>query len=700
MGIMGFLRERMGKILAFFIGFALLAFIVGEVVRSGGSFFRDDRNMLGEASGEKIALDEFNDKVKENSAQFTQGGQNALTPQITSYVQETTWNQMITEKILQKEAEKLGLVVGDDEVRSMESGNNPSPQIVQAFGDPKTGQVDVAKLNQFLNKLPTLSDEMKQRWTDFITGIIEARLSEKYISLVTNSLYVNSLEAKDDYEAKNKLVNFKYAALEYTSVPDTKITVTDDDYQSYYEDHKQQFNIPQEVRTFDYVSFNAAPSKDDTAATKKQADKLAADFKASTNDSLFVQINAETKTTPLTYQHKGHLDPKLDSIMFDAQKGFVYGPYLSNGSYKIAKLVDARVEADSVKVRHILLDDRTIGVEKAMTRADSIKKLIEGGKSFADLANFYSIDKNSAIKGGEIGFFGRGAMTPPFEDAAFSGKKGEIKIVSTQYGIHILQIEDEKGSSKAVKVAIVDLPLKPSNTTQTTAYTKAQQFLGQLTKDNFNQLAKQAGLKVKTATDINGAALGFPGVEDAREIVRWAFNADPGDFSDKVYTSGYQDIVTHLVKISHKGILPLDDVKKQIEAAVKNKVKAKLLTDKLQAALSGATTLDQVAQKSGSKVVPVQNVVFANPVIPGTSAEYAVIGSIFGSQPNKISKPVEGQQGVYVFIVDSFTKPAPLLNTVKIKQQLGQAIMQRADQQIFEALKDKANVKDYRAKLL
>ncbi len=699
MGIMSFLRDRMGKIVAFLIGFALLAFIIGEVVRSGGSFFRDDRNMLGEVSGEKIAYDEFNKNVETNSQQFRQNGQNTMTPQITAYVQENTWNQMVTETILQKEAEKLGLVVGDDEVRSMESGNTANPQIVQAFGDPQTGKVDVNKLNDFLNKLPTLSADMKQQWADFITHMIDGRISEKYISLITNGLYVNSLDAKDDYEAKNKLVNFKYASLEYASVPDNKITVTDDDYQSYYDENKAKFVAQQDERTFDYVSLNGSPTKDDTAAVKKQADKLAADFKASTNDSLFVQINAETKT-PLTFQHKGHLDPKLDSVMFDAQKGFIYGPYVSGGSYKIAKLTDAHVESDSVKARHILIDAKTIGVDKAIAKADSIKKLIEGGRSFADLANFYSIDKGSAVKGGELGMIGRGTMVAPFEDAIFSGKKGDLKVVTTQFGVHLIQIEDQKGSSKVVKVAVVDLPIKSSTATQTLVYSKAQQLLGALTKDNFDAEVKKAGLQKKTATDVKGTAASFPGVENAREIVRWAFNADLGDFSDKVYTSGDQYIIAHLTQIKHKGILPLEDVKKQIEAAVKNKVKAKLLTDKFQAALNGASSIDQVAQKTGSKVVPVQNIVFANPILPGASAEYALVGTIFGSQPNKISKPVEGQQGVYVFIVDSFTKPAPLLNAVKIKEQLGQAIMQSADQQIFQALKDKANIKDYRAKYL
>ncbi|MDB5140664.1 MAG: peptidylprolyl isomerase [Mucilaginibacter sp.] len=702
MGIMGFLRERMGKILAFFIGFALLAFIIGEVVRSGGSFFRDDRNELGEVGGEKIAYDEFGKKVDQNSAQFKQqSGQSNLTPQITSYLQETAWNQMVAQKVLQKEVDRLGLVVGDDEIKSMVSGDHPNPQIVQAFGDPKTGQLDRNRLNTFLSNLNTskADDPLKQQWTDFVTQMIDAKLSEKYISLVTNGLYVNSLEAKDDYEAKNKLADFKYTLLEYASVPDNKITITNDDYQSYYDEHKSEFKNKQELRTFDYVSFNAAPSKDDTAAIKKQADKLAVDFKASTDDSTFVQLNAETKT-PLTFQHKGRLDPKIDSIMFGAAKGFIYGPYVSNGSFKIAKLVDSRVEPDSVKARHILIDDKTIGVDKALAKADSIKKQIEGGKSFADMANMFSIDKNSAVKGGDLGTFARGAMIPVFEDAVFSGKKGEIKIVTTQYGVHLIQIEDQKGSSKVVKVGIVDVPLKASSATQTTVYSKAQGFLGALTKDNFDEQVKKEGLKKKTAADVNGIAATLPGLDNARELVRWAFSAETGDFADKVYIIGDQYVIAHLVQIKPIGTLSLDAVKKQIEPLVKNRVKGKLLSDKLQAALNGSSNIDQVAQKSGGKVLPIQNIVFANPVIPGSSAEYKVIGAVFGSQPNKLSKPIEGQQGVYVFVLNSFTNPAPLTNAVREKQQLGQAILQQADAQIFDALKDKANVKDYRAKFL
>jgi len=702
MGVMGYLRERMGKILAICIGFSLFAFIIGEVLRSGGSFFHEDRNLLGEVSGEKIALDEFNKRVEQNSAQFRQqSGQANLSPQILSYVQETTWNQMVAQSVLQKEVDKLGLQIGDDESRSMISGNNPNPQIVQAFGDPKTGQLDRNRLNEFLNKLPALSPEVQQQWHDFVEQLLQAKLSEKYVSLVTNGLYVNSLEARDDYMNKNKLANFKYVSLNYNTIPDSKITLTDDDYQAYYNAHKNEFKNPQELRSFDYVSFNAAPSKADSAAIKKQADKLVVDFKASTNDSAFVQLNAETKA-PFTFQHKGHLgDPKLDSVMFAASNGFVYGPYLSNGSYKIAKLVDAHVEPDSVKAKHILIDERAIGHEKALAKADSLKKLLESGKgSFADLANKNSSDPGSAAKGGELGTFARGTMVGPFEDAVFGGKKGDFKIVSSQFGVHLIQIEDQKGSSKVVKVAIVDVPLKASSETQTVVYTKAQRFLASLTKDNFDEQVKRAGLKKMTAADVNGVASSVPGISSARDLVRWAFGAEKGDVSDKVYIEGQQYIVAQLAQIKPKGTLPLDAVKKQIQPMVLNEVKGKQLTDKIQAALNGSSNIDQVAQKLGTKANPIQNMVFANPVIPGSSAEYKVVGTVFGSQPNKLSKPVAGQQGVYVFVLDSFTNPAPLNNAVREKQQLGQALMQRADGQVFDALKDKANVKDYRAKFL
>jgi len=698
---MGFLRNRMGMILVIVIGFAMFAFIAGEVIHYGGSFFHGDNTEIGEVNGEKIAVDDFNKRVDQNTQNFqAQSHQTEMTPQVTSYIQQSTWEEMLRDKIFNGELDKLGLVVSDDEKRSLIQGDSPSPQIIQAFGNPQTGQVDRAKLNNFLSNISAAKndDPMLIRWNDFVDHIVDDKRTEKYLALVSNGLYVNALDAQDDYEAKNKLVNFKYVKLDYTSIPDSKVTVTDDDYETYYNDHKGEFKNPEESRSIEYVIFNAAPSKEDSAVVKTEVDKLAPAFKASTNDSLFVEVNADTKT-PLAFQRKGQLDPKIDSIMFGAAKGFVYGPYLSGDSYKLSKLVDEQVGPDSVKARHILLPITT-SPEKTLATADSIKKLIEGGKSFADLAKTYSVDKGSADKGGELGTFGRGSMVPVFEDAVFEGKKGDIKIVTSQYGVHIIDIEDQKGSSKVVKVATVDKLLTASSATQSAAYSKAQAFLGTLSGDNFKDQANKAGLKIVQAPDLNPIESTFNTITSGREIVRWAYKASGGDFSDQVFTSGDQYVVARLTQINPKGTLPLNAVKKQIQPQVLLAVKGKMLADKLQSAVSGASNINQVGQKAGSPVVPIQNIVFANPVIPGSSAEYKLVGTIFGSQPGKLSAPIIGQSGVYVFTVDNFIKPAPLANALRQKQELGQALLQRSQQDILEALKDKANVKDYRVKFL
>jgi len=700
MGIMSFLRNRMGYILIGMIALALLLFIAMDMSRFGSSVFRDDNTVVGEVAGQTLADSDYNNKVKELTTMFEeQSHQSELPPQYVTYVQETAWQRMVSDAIMNHEMDKIGLTVGNDETKDMISGNDPNPQIVQAF-QGANGQVDKTRLNQFLTRISQANEKDPTfiRWRSFVNQIVDQKRNEKYLSLVSNGLFINSLDAKDDYEAKNKIVNLKYVRLDYTSIPDNKVSVSDDDYQSYYNDHKQEFDNPEETRTLQYVSFNAAPSKDDSAAIKSQIEKLIPDFKTTKEDSSFVAMNADTKA-PLVWQHKGQLDPKIDSLMLSASPGFVYGPYLSAGAYKIAKLVASEVGPDSVKARHILLPV-TASLAATQKTADSIKQLIQSGKAtFADMAQKYSVDKGSAEKGGELGTFARGAMVPQFEDAAFNGKKDEIKTVVSQYGVHIIEIEDQKGSQKVVKVAVVDKALTASSATQSAAYSKAQAFLGAV-NDNFAGEAAKEKLQLLPAQDVTAMASNMGSVQNAREVVRWAFKAKVGDITDQVYTLGNQYIVAQLTEIKPKGILPLEEVKAQIKPMVIVMVKGKMLTDKLKDAENGASNLSQVAQKAGTTVVPLQNIVFANPIIPAGGAEYKLIGAAFGSQPGKLSAPLAGTAGVYVFSVDGFVKPAPLTNVVREQQQMGQMLAQRAEQMIFEALKDKANVKDYRSKFL
>lgn len=700
MGIMSFLRNRLGLIMVIVIGLALFAFIIGEVVHYGSSFMNGDRTTIGEVNGEKINYEDFAAKLDQNMQNFKQqSGQASLNPQMVSYVQQNTWNQQISQVILLKQIGKLGITVGDNESISLVQGSNPSPQIVQAFTNRETGQFDKQQLNAFLANISSSKADpaTKAQWANFVNQIIEGKKSEKYLSLIKNGLYVNSLEAKEDYEARNKIANFKYVNLDYSSIPDSQIKLTDDDYSTYYNAHKSEFKNPEELRSFNYVVFNAAPSKADTAVVKDQINKLLEGLKNSKNDSLFVAINAAT-SAPLVYQKKGQIEPALDSVMFNAAPGFVYGPYLSNGSYKIAKLINAEVGPDSVKARHILINPTAAGgVDKALAKADSLRKLIQSGKqTFADLAKINSTD-GSAAKGGELGTFAREGMFPEFAEPVFKAKKGDFITVNSRAGIHLVEIEDEKGSSKVVKVAVVDKALISSSKTQSAAYAQAQAFLSKTTGNSFAQEVKAEKLKLVTADDINANASTVNGLESARDVVKWAYGAKTGDVSNQVFELGNQYVVAQLETIKPKGTLALDVVKKQIEPTVRNQVKAKKLEDKFSA-VKEASDLNKVAAAVGGKVTPVQNVVFANPIIPGIAQENKVIGAIFGSPLHKISKPVEGQNGVYVFTVDSFNNPPAMTNTLKDRQQITQAMLQRVDADVFNVLKDKANVKDYRAK--
>ncbi len=700
MGIMNFLRNRAGVLIIGFIGFAIIAFLVSDAIQSGSGFIADAQSSVGEVAGEKISYKDYSEKVDQNAQQM-KAQMGSLNPQMTSYVNENTWNQLVSQIILQKQVEKIGMTVGPAERYDLLFGNNPHPQIQQIFTDPQTGKFN--KNNALASRKSIDQDktgQMKAQWLTLENSIAQDKTNQKFLGLIRNSMYVNSLDAKDDFTNRNKLVNFSYVNLDYSSIPDKDVKLTDADYKAYYDENKFRFKNPSETRTIEYIIFEGKPSKADSAEAKKQIDQLAAEFKTSTNDSLFTSINADTKAA-IGYQKKGELEPVLDSVMFKASKGFVYGPYIADGAYKIAKLVDLRNSPDSVTARHILLNPATEGgVDKAKAKADSLKNLIQKGAKFADLAAKFGTD-GSKDKGGDLGTFGRKAMIPAFEETVFNGKPGDLKVITTQFGVHVIEIVAQKGMSQVAKVAVVDKAIAPSSQTLQSAYQKATSFITDVTTpQQFSDKAQKAGLKKLVADDVIATQGAIPGLEDPRKLIRWAFDNEKGDVSKEVFDLGSQYVVGSVLKVNEEGTLPLEAVKKQIEPSVIMEVKGKMLIEKMNKALAGSSSIQQVAQKIGKTVFPVQNVVFANPVIPGVSQENKVVGTVFGSQPNKLSKPVAGDRGVYVFVVNGFVNPSTPINIVKQKEQLIQTLVQQADGAVFQVLKDNAKVKDNRAKFL
>ena len=594
--------------------------------------------------------------------------------------------------LLNKEYDRLGLTVSDDELIDLLQGSNPSPLIKQYFTNPQTGLLDRVSLMNFLkSKDPGAINQSNLLQQEVRNQALQA----KYTALVRNSIYVTTLDATDEYNNRNKLANFKFVGLDYTTIPDASVKLTDEDYNAYYNENKERFDNPQETRSFDYVSFDVKPTALDSAAVKKQVDKIFSEFQTAPNDSLFAAINSDVQV-PYTYVPKGKLNPAVDSAVFSLPAGSFYGPELSGDSYKMAKVIGTRFSPDSVKASHILLDVSKLGGEEnAMKLADSLKTLIQKGSDLAALAKEYSVD-GSKDKGGDLGTFARGAMVPEFETAAFDGKPGDVKIVKSQYGIHILKIEKQIGSQKVVKVAYIEKALAPSSKTRDAAYKAASSFLNDVKGKDFAKYAKEKNLTVGVADKVTGVQGFAPGLDNPRKLIQDAYKADKGDILPEIYNMTNAFVVAHLTDVKPKGILPLDAVKKDIEPMVLMAAKAKILSAKFGKA--GGRSLEQIAGKVGSKVDPVQNIVFANPVLPGVAQEATLVGSVFGSQPGKISQPISGDKGVYVFTVDGFTNPAPVANMFQQKQALLQTLTQRSLGAAFQALQDNAKIKDNRVK--
>lgn len=696
MGLMTFMRTKMGYFLVGGIAVVLALFVLEPLLQHTSSLWGASRTSVGSIDGEEIKYEEFNPKVEQSISQFKQQYGGSINPQMQAMAVDQAWQGEIANVLLTKEYTRLGLIVSGDELFDLLQGKNPSPLIKQYFSNPQTGELDRNAVITSL-KAQQKDPKLKQQWDMLQAEIEKQALQQKYANLVRNSVYVTSLEANDEYINRNKLVNFKYVNLDYSTVLDKDVKITDADYQAYYDANKKRFDNPVETRSFEYVSFSIKPTATDSAAVKAQVEKLAADFKVTPNDSLFAINNSDVKV-PYAYIAKGKLDPAVDSVIFNYPAGSFYGPKFSGNSYKLIKVISTRFSPDSVKASHILIDPSKVGGEaNALKMADSLKAVVQKGGSFAELAKKYSVD-GSKDKGGDLGTFGRNAMVAPFEEAAFGGKTGDLKVVKTQFGVHLIKIEKQIGSSKEAKLAYIEKTLAPSAKTRDIAYKKASNFLNEVKGDNFNALAQKQGYTVGVADKVVSSQGFAPGLDNPRQLIRDAYDAKKGDVLGQVYTMDNGFVVAHLTDIKPKGQLSLEDVKKQIQPMVMNAVKAKMLTEKANKALAGASNIDQVAQKLGKTATPVQNMVFANPIIPGLAQENKVVGTIFGSAVNKLSKPIDGEKGVYVFTVEGFTAPAPLGNTFKQKETMLLGLGQRSLGAAFQALQEKSDIKDNRVK--
>ncbi|MCX6291408.1 MAG: peptidylprolyl isomerase [Bacteroidetes bacterium] len=697
MAVIGRIRKRVGLLIAF-VGISMLLFILGDLVTSNKGIMGRTSDVVGVVSGEKIRYQEFEKKVEQLISNYKDNSKTeSIDQNTTEMLREQAWSMAVNDNTLGKEYEKIGVSCGPDELYDMVNGKNPHPQIKQAFTDPKTGIFDPQTVLKFLKNLPNTDEKTQMQWTNFEKAIREERIGQKYKDIIKGGLYVTALEAKNNFLESSRIANLKYVELNFITVPDSSIKPDESELKTYYNAHQNDYKQAETVRKVEYITFDIMPSAADRADVQSWVSKKREEFAQSTNDALFVNQNSDSPFDS-TYHAKGTLRPILDTTLFKVPEGTIVGPYEEGNLYKFSKLVNTKMVPDSVKARHILIKIENNDTAKAMSRADSLKSAIKKGAKFADLAGRFSVDQGSAIKGGDLGWFKFGAMVKPFNDACFDGKKGDMPIVRSEFGIHLIEILDKGVQSKQIQVATVERKIEPSQKTYDALYNKANQFAAaNNTGELFDSACVKQGLNKRIADNVKENDKGIAGLEQPREMIRWAYKASKGETS-KAFTFGDKYVIAHLVDIKEKGFLPLEEVKPQVTAMVKKEKKAEILAEKFSKQAAGATTIDAVAQKLNVAAVDADNVSFVNTFLPAAGSEPKVVGTAFALKQGELSKPIKGDNGVYMIMVKSFTEPPAAKDYEANRKQLVDQRKSRSEYEVFNALKEKANIEDNRGK--
>ncbi|MCB9186943.1 MAG: SurA N-terminal domain-containing protein [Flavobacteriales bacterium] len=693
--VIGKIREQ-STLLLLLIGGAMLAFILGDLLNSGGFLLNGSPTEVGEIAGQTIEGRKFQERVDETIANYkNQTGQSSLDNNTTNQLRDQAWNQMVREIVLGEEFEAVGVRVSKEELYDMVQGNNPHPQVIQAFTNPETGQFDRAQVMNFLKQMEQ-DEDIKKRWVAFEKDIAKLRRNEKYNNLIKKGLYVTDPEAKSDFAAKNQKATIKFVLKRYASVPDSTIEVSDSDIKKYYNDHKSQYE-QDASRDVEFVSFKVNPSQEDFAKVLNWAERLKPEFESTENDTLLVNRESDMRFNA-RWLPKGELGGLVDSLMFQAEKGFVYGPYLEGQTYRMAKLIGVKMAPDSVSARHILIRPQTYGnYDKAKAVADSLKKMIENGADFAELAVVNSEDPGSGKEGGDLGWFKEGQMVPTFNDACFDGKKGDLTLVESQFGFHIIEVLDQKGKTEKRAVTFIDRAVEPSTKTFQVKYGEADEFKRSITSiASFDQEVANRGLNKRIASNLKPNDNTIAGLENPRALIRWAFEAEKGDVSE-VFELGDNFVVGVLTTVREEGYTAIDEIRDELETQVIKDKKAAEFMKEFDAARAG--DIQTIANNMNLPVEVKDNVTFSSTAIPGLGREPALIGTISGMQEGDISKAIKGDQGVYVVLLESKSAlPDQQMNLTNNKQILNSSLSARVDYEVYEALKEKADIKDNRSK--
>ncbi|WP_162428055.1 peptidylprolyl isomerase [Pontibacter pudoricolor] len=697
MALINKIREKSGwAVGAIAIGLGIFV-VGGDLLGPNSRLLGNDANEIGEIAGETIEYQEFDEVFQQMKTNYeNQTGRSANEGEL-AMLREQAWNQLIFKIALEKEYERLGIEVSEEELFDMVQGNNIHPAVRQAFTNPQTGEFDRAQVVQYLQNMAPADRPM---WTNFEQGVASDRVRTKYSNLLNKSVYVTTAEAKNFFNAQNATASVKVLYVPYFTISDSAVNVTDAQLKDFYERNKELYKV-EEGRSIEYVTVPVTASQEDNKTYEEEMASVAKQFAAASNDSAFVNANSDRPYNG-TYLTPGELPEQLRTVTLE--KGKVYGPFTAGESYSLYKVIDVKDGGKSAaKASHILIkpeSDTPEAKAAAKAKATDVLNQIKKGADFAQMAAQHGSDGTASV-GGDLGWFQTGQMVAPFEKAVFGASSAGLlpELVETEYGYHIVKVTEPK-TSRSYKIAAIERAMEPSESTRDAAYAVADELSG--TSGSLEEfrtnVAENKALVKQEVKEIGKNNIVAGGLNNARELVRWTYAKDTkvGDVSP-VFEIEDQFVVAVLTGKREKGYAKAEDIKDELTAAVRNELKSKQIIEKIQKTKG---TVDQMAAAYGPDAMlrTADEVTFASGTIPGIGLEPVAVGKTFGLKPGGRTAPFEGNGGVIVVELVNITKAPEVQDLSGVKQQLVNMRSANTESQAFEAIKEKANITDNRVR--
>ncbi len=692
-----------GVLLIVIIGLALLAFIVSDFLNNSTSVFNQSKEMVAEIDGKGIKIDEFQQAIEQLTSVYEIEYQtNSIDENTTQQIRQTVWDSFVKENLLASESEKVGLAVSEKELNDLITGNQPHQLVLgrKIFMDPTTGRFDRNRLIGFLNQLktkpasPQAQEEYmkaKNYWMYFEKLIKNSKLEEKYNVLLSRALNANSLEAKLSFESKKNTVDAAYVTKPYYTIPDSTIAVSESEIAERYDSQKELYKQSTETRSIKYVAFSLTPSQEDFAKAEKWMNELKPEF--STTTEIASVVNANSKPYQDVALSKNQIDEHLRTFAFCGNKNDVVGPVLFGNVYKMARIVETGInEPDSLNIKHIVV--ATPDVEKTKTLADSILTALNSGADFGQLAVKYSQMKQTASRGGEVGWITVSTMDPEMAKACIAQPTNKNFTYKEGDAIQIIQITEKTASVSKVKLAVIEAEVNPSQETYSKIYNEAKSFAASSSNPElFEKNAVQNGYAVIPMNDIDKNTPRIANYSQSRQVIRWAFNDNTeANMVSDVFDCEKQYIVATVKDITPAGYVPVAKVSDRIKAEIIKDKKA----DKIIAELSGKKSLEELASQLASSIDTAKQVNFDSRTFGNTGVEPSVIVNATEGKLNTVSTPIKGKNGVFV------VKPINIVaNTAPFVKEAEQTTIATkhmyAVYTAVEALKESANIEDNRS---